>query len=102
MLKMLGHDVRMEHDGPAAIAAVAEVEPDLVFLDIGMPKMNGYEAAERIRSDSCERSVKIVAVTGWGQEEVRRRVARAGFDEHVVKPVTLSALRALLDCPSGL
>ena len=66
------------------------------MLDIGMPKMDGYEAARRIRSEAGGRRVKLVALTGWGQAEDRRRAREAGFDEHLVKPVELAALEALL------
>jgi CheY-like chemotaxis protein/two-component sensor histidine kinase len=95
LLRMEGYDVRVAHDGPAALAAVEADRPDLVFLDIGMPVMNGYDVARRLRQRRLENLV-LVAVTGWGQEEDRRRSQEAGFDHHLVKPVEPEALHKLL------
>jgi signal transduction histidine kinase len=96
LLRLLGHDVRVAHDGPAGLAAVEAAPPDLVFLDIGMPVMNGYEVAQRLRQRPGPDHVVLVAVTGWGQEEDRRRSREAGFDHHLVKPVEPEALRQVL------
>ena len=96
LLQALGAEVRVVHDGAQALAAVAEFEPALVLLDIGMPRMDGYEVARRIRSGHSRPPV-LVALTGWGQEEDRRRARAAGFDHHLTKPADLDALRQVLD-----
>jgi CheY-like chemotaxis protein len=99
LLRMEGHDVRVAHDGPAALAAVEAEPPDLVFLDIGMPVMNGYDVARRLRQRPGLDKLVLVAMTGWGQEEDRRRSQEAGFDHHLVKPVEPDALHQLLARP---
>jgi PAS domain S-box-containing protein len=96
MLRMMGHDVRTAHDGAEAVDAAGSYRPDLVLLDIGLPKLNGYEAARRIREQPWGKGMKLIALTGWGQEEDRRRAKEAGFDQHVVKPVEPAALEQLL------
>jgi PAS domain S-box-containing protein len=96
LLRMQGHDVRVAHDGPTALAAAEAEPPDLVFLDIGMPEMNGYDVARRLRQQPGLESLVLVAMTGWGQEEDRRRSQEAGFDHHLVKPVEPSTLERLL------
>ncbi len=96
LLRTEGHDVRVAHDGPAALAAIDADPPDLVFLDIGMPVMSGYEVAQRLRQRPGLQNLQLVAMTGWGQEEDRRRSQEAGFDQHLVKPVELDVLRKLL------
>jgi CheY-like chemotaxis protein len=99
LLQMEGHDVRVTHDGAAALAAVEADPPDLVFLDIGMPVMNGYDVAQRLRQRPGLEKLVLVAMTGWGQEEDRRRSQEAGFDHHLVKPAEPEALRRLLARP---
>ncbi len=99
ILRMEGHDVRVAHDGPAALAAVEADPPDLVFLDIGMPVLNGYDVARRLRQRPGLEHLLLVAMTGWGQEEDRRRSHEAGFDYHLVKPADPAALRQLLARP---
>jgi CheY-like chemotaxis protein len=79
------------------VQAAAAFRPDVALLDIGMPKMNGYEAARHIREQPWGKRMVLVAVTGWGQPEDRRRTAEAGFDHHLVKPVEPKALENLLD-----
>jgi PAS domain S-box-containing protein len=96
LVRFLGSEVTLAYDGEEAVEVARAFQPDIAVLDIGMPKMDGYEAARRIRSESGARSVKLVALTGWGQAEDRRRAREAGFDEHFVKPVELAALEALL------
>ena len=96
LLRNLGNEVRTAHDGLEALGAAEDFQPDVVLLDIGMPKMNGYDAARQIRGRRGK-SVILIAVTGWGQEEDRRRSADAGFDHHLTKPVNLGALQKLLD-----
>jgi len=87
LLKLTGHDTRTALDGEAAIREAAENQPDVVLLDIGMPKLNGYDACRRIRSEPWGRDMILIAQTGWGQDDDRRRTEEAGFDGHVVKPV---------------
>ena len=96
VLKYLGADVQVAHDGAQALEALRAYEPGVVFLDIGMPGMDGYEVARRIRAQALERPPAIVALTGWGQEQDRRRAREAGFDHHLVKPADLGQLQALL------
>ncbi|HEX4440909.1 MAG TPA: PAS domain S-box protein [Thermoanaerobaculia bacterium] len=87
LLEMTGNEVRMAHDGSAAVAEAAAFRPHAVLLDIGMPRMNGYDAARAIRSERWGRDIYLIALTGWGQEIDRFRSREAGFDLHLVKPV---------------
>jgi signal transduction histidine kinase/CheY-like chemotaxis protein len=96
LLELLGAEVRTVYDGMAALAAFATEIPTAVLLDIGMPDMDGYEVARHIRQQPQLRDVPLIALTGWGQEEDRRRARAAGFDHHLVKPVDIDALQALL------
>ena len=96
LLRVLGADVQLVHSGRTALEAVGEFRPDVVLLDIGMPGMDGYEVARRIRADSANRSLLLIALTGWGQEEDRQRSAAAGFNHHLVKPADIDQLRQLL------
>ncbi len=96
LLRLEGQDVRVAHDGPAALEAAPAYRPDVVFLDIGMPGMDGYEVARRLRREPGLEGVLLVALTGWGQDEDRRRSREAGFDEHLVKPVDPAAVATLL------
>jgi signal transduction histidine kinase/DNA-binding response OmpR family regulator len=96
LLEFLGGDVRVAHDGPSAIEAFAQYEPAVVLLDIGMPGMDGYEVARRLRLSYPDRKALIVALTGWGQEEDRRKAREAGFDRHLIKPADVGALQTLL------
>jgi PAS domain S-box-containing protein len=96
MLRLAGHDVQTAHDGLEAVQAAAAFRPDVVLLDIGMPKMNGYEAARHIRQQSWGKDMLLVALTGWGQEEDKRQTFEAGFDRHLTKPVDPAALEKLL------
>ena len=88
--------VHTAYDGLEALAAVSELRPDVVLMDLGMPNLNGYDAASRIREQPWGKGMVLVAMTGWGQEEDRRRTARAGFDGHLVKPVDYAAVASLL------
>ena len=101
LLNQVGADVRMAHDGPQALAAFEACHPRMVLLDIGMPGMDGYEVARRLRASSQEPRASIVALTGWGQDDDRRRVREAGFDHHLVKPVDLGALQSLIASIQG-
>jgi CheY-like chemotaxis protein len=96
LLKFLGSDVRVARDGPQAIEEFAAYDPAVVLLDIGMPGMDGYEVARRIRAGFPERRATIVALTGWGQDEDRRLAREAGFDHHLIKPAEIGALQVLL------
>jgi PAS domain S-box-containing protein len=97
LLRLVGQDVQLVHDGPSALEAAQAQRPDLVFLDIGMPVMDGYEAARRLRQQFGPDQMKLVALTGWGQDEDRRRSQAAGFDRHLVKPVDPAVLYKVLD-----
>ncbi len=96
MLAMDGHDVRTAGDGLEALRVAEEFRPQLVVLDIGMPKLDGYETARRLRERPWAVGLRLFALTGWGQEEDRERARRAGFDQHLVKPVDPEALSQLL------
>jgi two-component system CheB/CheR fusion protein len=96
LLRLGGHAVRVVHDGAAALAAAQAERPDVVLLDIGLPGMDGYEVARRLRQTSGLNGVLLVALTGWGQDEDRRRSREAGFDHHLVKPVDPEGLLAVL------
>jgi signal transduction histidine kinase len=96
LLQILGHRVRQVGDGEAAVDAVADFNPQVVLLDIGMPKLNGYEACRRIRTQPGGEAMTLVAVTGWGQADDRRRSQEAGFDQHLVKPVDPAVLIDLI------
>ena len=97
LLELLGHEVHQAADGAAAIAAVRTFRPDVVFMDIGMPGMNGLEATRQIRELPLTRQPLIVALTGWGQDADRERSQFAGVDHHMVKPIDHEALRAVLE-----
>jgi CheY-like chemotaxis protein/anti-sigma regulatory factor (Ser/Thr protein kinase) len=96
MLEMLGHEVSLAHDGIEALEAAKRSKPELIFMDLGMPRMNGYDAAREIRNASECNGVVLVALTGWGQEEDRRRSYEAGFDHHIVKPIDFAIVEKLL------
>jgi CheY-like chemotaxis protein len=101
LLELKGHEVRVAHDGPEALRVLGSFRPRLILLDIGLPGMNGYEVARRIRQSEELRGVTLAALTGWGQEEDRRRSREAGFDHHLVKPVDIDALEKLLAGVAG-
>jgi PAS domain S-box-containing protein len=96
MLEMLGNEVRVAHDGEQAVRAAQEFLPDAILLDIGMPKMNGYDACSKLRTLPETASAYMVALTGWGQEEDKNRAKAAGFDHHMVKPVEPALLEKLI------
>jgi signal transduction histidine kinase/CheY-like chemotaxis protein len=96
LLALTGHDVRTAHDGAAGLTAAESFRPEVVLLDIGLPRVNGYEVARRIRDTPALRGALLIAMTGYGQEEARHLSKEAGFDHHLVKPVDLSELNRLL------
>jgi two-component system, sensor histidine kinase len=96
LLRVLGAEVALAHSGRAALERVETFKPDVVVLDIGMPGMDGYEVARRIRANPDHRHVSLIALTGWGQDEDRRRSVAAGFNHHLVKPADIDQLRQLL------
>ncbi len=96
MLRVMGNEIRTAYDGEEAVSATVDFQPDVILLDIGLPKLNGYEACRRIREQSDGRRVLIIAQTGWGQEEDHQRSQEAGFDHHLVKPVDARTLTTLL------
>ncbi|WP_165252944.1 response regulator [Paludisphaera soli] len=96
-LRATGHDVRVVSDSRGALAAARELEPDAVLLDIGMPFLDGYELARRLRADRRFDRCLLVAVTGYGDEVSRRRGREAGFDHHFAKPADMDALIGLID-----
>ncbi|HVF60525.1 MAG TPA: response regulator [Thermoanaerobaculia bacterium] len=89
--------MRTAFDGPDALASAEEFRPEIVLLDIGLPTLSGYDVCRRLRRLPWAQKVRIVALTGWGQEEDRRRSDEAGFDHHLVKPVDLHQLGLLLE-----
>lgn len=99
MLKIMGHNTWTAHDGIEAIEAVTRFRPDVALLDIGLPKVNGYDVCRRIRDQPWGAGIVLIALTGWGYEEDKRRSKEAGFNFHMVKPVDPAALEKLL---SGL
>jgi CheY-like chemotaxis protein len=96
MLSIMGHETRTAHDGESALVIAESFLPDVVLLDIGLPKLNGYEVAQRIRENAWGHSMFLIAVTGWGQEEDRQRSSEVGLNVHMVKPVEPAALERLL------
>ncbi len=96
LLRGLGAVVSLAHSGRTALTAVETFRPDVVLLDIGMPGMDGYEVARRIRANPANRHISLIALTGWGQDEDRKRSVAAGFDHHLVKPADIEELRQLL------
>jgi CheY-like chemotaxis protein len=101
LLQIAGHHVHNALDGEAAIALAQQVRPDVVLLDLGMPKVSGYEVARRIREQPWGKQIYLVALSGWGQADERLRTQAAGFDAHLVKPVAPEALNQLLATTSA-
>lgn len=97
LLEMWGHEVAFAYDGPTALQTAQQWQPEAVFLDIGLPGMDGYEVAERLRELPQAKDAVLIAITGYGQEDDRLRSRRAGIDHHLVKPVAPDALRSLID-----
>jgi CheY-like chemotaxis protein len=96
LLRLHGYEVQAVNSGKAALDAFNAWRPDVVLLDIGMPDMDGYEVARQVRQQVGTDEVVLIALTGWGQEKDRERVREAGFNHHLLKPIEMDALRALL------
>ncbi|HYH69450.1 MAG TPA: ATP-binding protein [Urbifossiella sp.] len=96
LLKLLGHEVRVAYGGEEGVAAAAEFRPGFVLMDVGMPRLNGYQAARRIRAEPWGGEPVLVALTGWGTDDDRRMTRDAGFDHHLIKPADLTALTRLI------
>jgi CheY-like chemotaxis protein len=96
LLRTAGHDVQTAYDGRTAIQQAEQLKPDVVLLDIGMPEVSGYDVARAIRREAWGRNMRLIALTGWGQAEHRRRSLEVGFDDHLVKPVELDVLERML------
>jgi len=99
LVRQLGHDVVVVHDGPSALQAAEAYRPEIILLDLGMPGMNGFEVARSLRERGISPTPRIVAVTGWGKPEDERRTREAGFDMHLIKPVEESQIRLALRLP---
>jgi CheY-like chemotaxis protein len=97
LLRTWGHEVRTMYNGPAALASAAEHRPDIVLLDIGLPGMDGYAVARELRARGQGGALLLIAFTGYGQDEDRLRVRKAGFDHHLVKPVDPAELEAIIE-----
>lgn len=96
LLETVGHAVHTAYDGQAALAAAAQHRPQVVFLDLGLPTLDGCEVASRLRAMPAVANATLVAITGYGQEADRRRTHEAGFDHHLVKPVDFDAVQQIL------
>jgi CheY-like chemotaxis protein len=97
LVSIAGHEVRTAYDGQEGLTVASSFTPDVLLLDLGMPGLTGYELARKIRHEPWGQTATLIAVTGWGQERDRRRVADAGFDAHLVKPVDTKSLLAALE-----
>jgi CheY-like chemotaxis protein len=95
-LAAMGHETRVAFDGPSGFDAAAGFEPDIAFLDIGLPAMDGYELARKMRTELSFPQLRLVALTGYGQDSDRERSAAAGFDSHMVKPISLVAVASTI------
>jgi PAS domain S-box-containing protein len=96
LLEIMGHEVRLAHDGEQGVAAAEEIRPDLILMDLGLPRIDGCEATRRIRARPWGHEPFITALTGWGSEDDKRRTCEAGFDRHLVKPVDIGELKDLV------
>jgi len=101
LLESMGHETRVVHDGIEAVEEAEVFHPDIVLLDLGMPRLDGYETARKIASRPWAAETRIVAVTGWGQDADRKRAKAAGFHRHLVKPVDIDALRQVMSAASA-
>lgn len=97
LLQLMGHETSIAYDGPAAVETAETFHPDVILLDVGLPGFDGNEAARRIRAQEWGKGILLIAATGWGQPEDRRRSREAGFDHHMVKPIALDELTKFLE-----
>ncbi len=95
LLETVGHEVHEASDGEAGVAAALRLAPDLVLVDIGLPRLDGYEVARRLKA--ANRNMRLIALTGYGRDEDKKRSQEAGFDAHLLKPVSIDRLRVVLD-----
>lgn len=96
LLRIWGHETRISYDGPSALKVAEGFQPDVAFLDIGLPGMPGYDVARELRRTQTAKKLVLIALTGYGQDEDRRKTREAGFDEHLLKPAEPLAVKALL------
>ena len=96
LLTMIGHEVHTAYDGEEGVRAAAQFEPQVMLLDIGLPKLSGYDVCRRIRQAPQGPAITVIAMTGWGDTEARRKVIEAGFNAHLVKPVDEALLLSML------
>ena len=96
LLELGGHEVRVANLGRSALSLAESFQPDAALLDIGMPDLSGYEVAQHLRRQPWANGMRLIALTGWGQESDKRRALEAGFDRHLVKPVDFETLEAAL------
>jgi CheY-like chemotaxis protein len=96
MLDLRGHGTRIAHDGREALLVAKQLHPDIIFLDIGLPGMDGYEVARHLRADPELAKATLVALTGWGSEDDKRRAQESGFDVHLTKPVDVAVVDAVV------
>ena len=97
LLQITGNETFLAHDGVEALAAVEKYRPEVMLLDIGLPKLDGHEVCRRVREKPYGRDIVIIALTGWGQEDDRRKSEEAGFNGHLVKPVDYDRLLEILE-----
>jgi CheY-like chemotaxis protein len=97
LLELMGHQTAIAYDGPSAIDCAKEFRPEVMLLDVGLPGLDGNEVARRIRAQSWGKDMMLIAATGWGQPEDRRRSREAGFDHHMVKPIDLNDLGKFME-----
>jgi two-component system CheB/CheR fusion protein len=102
LLRLHGHEVMLAYDGQSALEEAQASRPDVIFLDLDLPIMDGYEVAKRLRLEPAMRDMKLVAMTGYGQEEDRQRTQEAGFQVHMVKPVDFNKVEELLSSADRL
>ncbi|WP_420472687.1 response regulator [Noviherbaspirillum sp. ST9] len=95
ILRLLGNEVSVVHDGLAAVSAVDTWRPEVMLLDIGLPGIDGYEVAKRVRQSDHGKGLMLIALTGWGQDQDKQRTSDSGFDQHWVKPVGIDKLREI-------
>jgi CheY-like chemotaxis protein len=96
LLQEMGHDTRTAHDAQSALTQMELFKPEIVLLDLGLPGIDGVEVGRRIRTKPEGRNVSLIAVTGWSQDHDRRQTAEAGFDGHLVKPVTAQQIQSVI------